>query len=439
MQLYGETRALPDFELRNGAGNLLLDQLAASAVDEAVEHPVPDNYAYQERQQDHDGGGEPPYGQQGRPADDAHIIGRTHDENNSLDLGNNGIGPPAVCLHHADASGLDRAALLETFGDARAGADVDWKGESAAIAQINATIGGRQVDNGSRKTDDASMLRDIEASPRSVGKKTGDGCRNGIFAWDGGRLGVYHPSVNQIDMEEVGIWKSNDADVCADGWRIAAVHERNGNIASVVCPDEKLVSVPDGRDNAFDAAQVRRDNDRRIHVRYVFKRRHVAGFIVGAEQGFDFCCAGDVDGVSTEEAAAALVEHERSGDAYLCAEKAVKIVSRQVSLRYGGVERDAAAPEDEVVEARVDFVMEGVDDDAARSNRPVHQFAAVCGIEVAQVHIYRRRRIGATQEDEVVNFCSAVADEVRYAVPAHFEPVAWRNSPSAGKFQPDGP
>ena len=78
-------------------------------------------------------------------------------------------------------------------------------------------------------------------------------------------------------------------------------------------------------------------------MRYVLKQWYVAGLIVCTEHGFDFCRAWDINGVSAEEAAAALVEHECSDDTHFCAKEIVKIVHRQILCRDGGVECDASA------------------------------------------------------------------------------------------------
>ena len=238
------------------------------------------------------------------------------------------------------------------------------------------------------------MPRDVETSARSVGKKAGDVGRNGVFAGCGDGLGLYHSRIDQIDVEQVGVRKPDDADMRADRWRVAMPNERDRDVSPVVSLDKKPVAMPNCGDNSFDPAQVRCDDDCRIHVGHVFKGRRVARFVVSGAQGFYFCRSGDVDGVSAEEPAAALVEHERSRDAHFCAEEPVQVARRQVRRGDGGVERYASAPEDEVVEARVDLVVEGVDDDAARANRLVRQLVAVSGIEVAQIHVYGRRRRG---------------------------------------------
>ena len=78
-------------------------------------------------------------------------------------------------------------------------------------------------------------------------------------------------------------------------------------------------------------------------MRYVLKRWHVAGLIVRTVHGFDFCRTWDINGVSAEEAAAALVEHERSDYTHFCAKEIVKIVHRQILSWDGGVECDASA------------------------------------------------------------------------------------------------
>lgn len=102
------------------------------------------------------------------------------------------------------------------------------------------------------------------------------------------------------------------------------------------------------------------------------------------------------------------------------------------------MERAAAPSDDEMVEARVDFVMKGVDDNATCAYSLVHQAAAFSRIDIADVHVYWRWRLDMPDHDEVIDFGGTVANEIWHTMPSDFEHVAWRHAPPIGKPQPNG-
>ena len=62
-------------------------------------------------------------------------------------------------------------------------------------------------------------------------------------------------------MEEVGVRETDGADARPDCWRIAALYERNRDVSSIVCPDEKPVVVPGGGDDTLYTPEIGCDDD----------------------------------------------------------------------------------------------------------------------------------------------------------------------------------
>ena len=132
------------------------------------------------------------------------------------------------------------------------------------------------------------------------------------------------------------------------------------------------------------------------------------------------------------------MKHEGSRNAHFSAEKTVKIICRQICRRNGSVERNVSSSNDDVVETRIDLVMKGVDDNAACTYCSVHQFAAVCRIDIVKLDFQWRWWFSVPDANEVINVGGAVANEVWHTMPSDLENVAGRDAPSVGKSQPNG-